>query len=108
LTVGCPPRFFWKCVKTGHFKSFVLKLCDSKGLADAFLRNCVNLKELEHKSRKLTVESRRREVESGGAMAFGEGMGGEAGVGLQVSVAALSVDRPFSRDYCTIIHEVSQ
>jgi len=64
-------------VKRKGFKSFVLKVCDSKGLADAFLRNCVNLKELEHKSRELTVESRKQAVEGGGAMAFGEGMGGK-------------------------------
>ena len=70
-----PPPFFWKCVKRKGFKSFVLKLCDSKGLAGAFLRKCVNLKELEHKSRELTVESWERAVEGGGAMAFGEGMG---------------------------------
>src|SRR5216684_4271974 len=106
-----PPPFFWKCVKRKGFKSFVLKVCDSKGVTDAFLRKCVNLKELEQKSRELTVESRKRAVEGGGAMAFGEGMGGlgEASVfSSQCSVAALSVRRPFSRQYSTIIHEVSQ
>jgi len=41
-----PPPFFWKYVILKGFKSFVLKVCDSKGLADAFLRNCINLKEL--------------------------------------------------------------
>src|SRR5260370_11206134 len=41
-----PPPFFWKCVKRKGFKSFVLKVCDSKGLADAFLRKCINLKGL--------------------------------------------------------------
>src|SRR5713101_524198 len=70
------PTFFWKCVKRKGFKSFVLKVCETKGVTDAFLRKCVNLKELEQKSRELTVESRKRAVEGGGAMAFGEGMGG--------------------------------
>ena len=28
------------------FKSFVLKVCETKGFADAFLRNCINLKGL--------------------------------------------------------------
>ncbi len=28
------------------FKSFVLKVCESKGFTDAFLGKCVNLKEL--------------------------------------------------------------
>jgi len=46
---GYPPPFFWKCVKRKGFKSFVLKLCETKGVADAFLRNCVKLKELERK-----------------------------------------------------------
>src|SRR2546428_13856632 len=44
-----PLPFFWKCVKRKGFKSFVLKLCDSKGFADSFLRNCINLKELAQK-----------------------------------------------------------
>jgi hypothetical protein len=54
---GYPPPFFCKYVKRKGFKSFVLKLCDSKGVADAFLRKYVNLKGLEQKSRELTVES---------------------------------------------------
>src|SRR2546422_230710 len=32
---GGPPSFFWKCMKRKGFKSFVLKVCDSKGLAGA-------------------------------------------------------------------------
>ena len=64
-------------MKRKGFKSFVLKLCESKGFTDAFLRKCVKLKGLEQKSRKLTVEGRKRAIEGGGAMAFGEGgMGG--------------------------------
>src|SRR2546428_9273099 len=37
---GTPPSplpFFWKCVKRKGFKSFVLKVCESKGFAGAFL-----------------------------------------------------------------------
>src|SRR2546422_7734952 len=41
-----PPPFFCKCVKRKGFKSFVLKLCETKGVADAFLRKCVKLKSL--------------------------------------------------------------
>src|SRR5713226_1780141 len=41
-----PLPFFWKCVKRKGFKSFVLKVCDSKGFAGAFLRKCINLKGL--------------------------------------------------------------
>ena len=33
-------------MKRKGFKYFVLKVCDSKGLADAFLRKCINLKAL--------------------------------------------------------------
>ena len=44
-----PPPLFWKCVKRKGFKSFVLKVCETKGVADAFLRKCVKLKELERK-----------------------------------------------------------
>src|SRR6267378_4120824 len=40
------PTFFCKCVKRKGFKSFVLKVCETKGVADAFLRKCVNLKSL--------------------------------------------------------------
>jgi hypothetical protein len=43
---GTPPPFFWKCVKRKGFKSFVLKVCETKGVADAFLGNCVKLKSL--------------------------------------------------------------
>src|SRR5437879_12664071 len=43
---GGPPSFFWKCMKRKGFKYFVLKVCDSKGLADAFLRKCVKRKSL--------------------------------------------------------------
>src|SRR5712692_11552846 len=43
---GAPPPFFWKCVKRKGFKSFVLKVCETKGLADAFLRKCVKQKSL--------------------------------------------------------------
>src|SRR6266849_10602285 len=41
------------------FKSFVLKVCETKGFTDAFLRKCVKLKELGEKigSRQLKVES---------------------------------------------------
>ncbi len=45
-----PLPFFCKYVIRWGFKSFVLKVCDSKGIADAFLRKCVNLKELARKS----------------------------------------------------------
>src|SRR2546426_9578617 len=41
-----PPPFFCKCVKRKGFKSFVLKVCDSKGVADQFLRKCVKRKSL--------------------------------------------------------------
>src|SRR5713101_3240955 len=41
-----PYPFFWKCVKRKGFKSFVLKVCETKGFADAFLRKCINLKAL--------------------------------------------------------------
>ncbi len=41
-----PLPFFWKCVKRKGFKSFVLKVCETKGVADAFLRKCVKLKGL--------------------------------------------------------------
>src|SRR5713226_3719689 len=41
-----PLPFFWKCVKRKGFKSFVLKLCETKGVTDAFLRKCVKLKSL--------------------------------------------------------------
>jgi len=43
---GVPPPLFCKCVKRKGFKSFVLKVCDSKGFADAFLVKCVKLKSL--------------------------------------------------------------
>src|SRR5207245_9194085 len=33
-------------MKRKGFKSFVLKVCETKGFADAFLRNCINLKGL--------------------------------------------------------------
>src|SRR5712664_1747421 len=38
-----PLPLFWKCVKRKGFKSFVLKVCETKGFADAFLRKCVKL-----------------------------------------------------------------
>ena len=41
-----PPPFFCKYVIRKDFKSFVLKVCETKGVADVFLRNCVNLKSL--------------------------------------------------------------
>src|SRR3989442_15718638 len=41
-----PPPFFWKCVKRKGFKSFVLKVCETKGVADAFLVKCVKRKSL--------------------------------------------------------------
>src|SRR5229473_4952298 len=44
-----PLPFFWKCMKRKGFKSFVLKVCETKGVADAFLRKCVNLKHLTGK-----------------------------------------------------------
>src|SRR6266704_2712622 len=46
-----PLPFFWKCVKRKGFKSFVLKVCETKGVADAFLRKCVNLRQLTGKMR---------------------------------------------------------
>jgi hypothetical protein len=33
-------------MKRKGFKSFVLKVCETKGFADAFLGNCVKLKSL--------------------------------------------------------------
>ena len=41
------------------FKSFVLKVCETKGFTDAFLRKCVKLRELGEKigSRQFRVES---------------------------------------------------
>jgi hypothetical protein len=56
---GRPPTFFWKCMILSGFKSFVLKVCETKGFTDAFLRKCVKLKELGEKigSRHLRVES---------------------------------------------------
>src|SRR5713101_563525 len=44
--MGIPPPFFCKYVILGHFKSFVLKVCETKGLADVFLRKCVKRKSL--------------------------------------------------------------
>src|SRR5712691_5096536 len=45
--VGSPhPPVFRKCMKRKGFKSFVLKVCETKGFTDAFLRKCVNLKSL--------------------------------------------------------------
>ena len=43
------------------FKSFVLKVCETKGFTDVFLRKCVKLRELGEKigSRQLKVESDR-------------------------------------------------
>src|SRR6266849_4908860 len=37
------PTFFWKCVKRKGFKSFVLKVCESKGFADVFLSKYVKI-----------------------------------------------------------------
>ena len=34
-------------MKRKGFKSFVLKVCETKGVADAFLRKCVKLKDLQ-------------------------------------------------------------
>ena len=58
---GGPPPFFCKCVILSGFKSFVLKVCETKGFTDVFLRKCVKLKELGEKigSRQLRVESDR-------------------------------------------------
>src|SRR5713226_7605074 len=44
--MGIPPPFFCKYVILGHFKSFVLKVCETKGFADAFLRKYVKRKSL--------------------------------------------------------------
>jgi hypothetical protein len=41
-----PLPFFWKCVKRKGFKSFVLKVCESKGVADVFFGKCVKRKSL--------------------------------------------------------------
>ena len=41
-----PPPFFWKYVKRKGFKSFVLKVCETKGFADAFFDKSMNLKSL--------------------------------------------------------------
>src|SRR5947209_15138463 len=41
-----PLPLFWKCVKRKGFKSFVLKVCETKGFAGAFLRKCVKRKSL--------------------------------------------------------------
>src|SRR5713101_2552505 len=48
-----PLPFFWKYVIRKGFKSFVLKVCESKGFAGAFLRKCVNLKSLARKAERL-------------------------------------------------------
>ena len=58
---GGPPPFFWKCMILSGFKSFVLKVCETKGFTDVFLRKCVKLRELGEKigSRQLRVESDR-------------------------------------------------
>ena len=65
-------------MKRKGFKSFVLKVCETKGFADAFLRKCVNLKELARKSWKCAVENRKQEVIGEGVW---EGMGGLQGGG---------------------------
>ena len=76
---GGPPPFFSKCVILKGFKSFVLKVCETKRVADAFLRKCVNLRELGEKisSRQLTVESDRpqtgEKVRVGGGPLTGQG-----------------------------------
>src|SRR5713226_5779456 len=44
--MGIPPPFFCKYVILGHFKSFVLKVCETKGFADAFFGKCVKRKSL--------------------------------------------------------------
>ena len=41
-----PLPFFWKCVKRKGFKSFVLKVCDSKEVADVFFGKYVKRKSL--------------------------------------------------------------
>src|SRR5712692_6980851 len=38
-------------MKRKGFKSFVLKVCETKGVADAFLRKCVNLRDLTRESK---------------------------------------------------------
>src|SRR5713101_2449206 len=48
-----PLPFFWKYVIRKGFKSFVLKVCESKGFAGAFLRKCVNLKSLARQAERL-------------------------------------------------------
>jgi len=60
---GYPPPFFWKYVKRKGFKSFVLKVCETKGVADAFLVKCVNLKELTEKSLKFRVRVESKGVQ---------------------------------------------
>ena len=42
-----PPPFFCKYMKLNSFKSFVLKVYDSKGVADAFLRKYVILNDFK-------------------------------------------------------------
>ena len=54
-----PLPLFWKCVKRKGFKSFVLKVRETKGFADAFLRKCVNLKSLARKAEGLEQEGRQ-------------------------------------------------
>ena len=46
-------------MKRKGFKSFVLKVCETKGLTDAFLRKCVNLKSLARKAERLEQEGRQ-------------------------------------------------
>src|SRR2546426_9864573 len=73
------PPFFWKCVILRGFKSFVLKVCETKGFTDVFLRKCVKLKELGEKigSRQLRVESNRpqtgEKLMAGGGPLTGQG-----------------------------------
>ena len=67
----------------GHFKSFVLKVCDSKGVADAILRKYINLKELMAKNWKWAVEGAENgneEFEN----RLREGIGGSGGSGVSV------------------------
>ncbi len=54
---GDPLPLFCKCVKRKGFKSFVLKVCETKGVADAFFGKCVNLRDLEENSLELKADS---------------------------------------------------
>jgi len=81
---GGPPPFFSKCVILKGFKSFVLKVCENKGVTDPFLRKCVKLRELREK-----VNSRQLKVESANLMPGGGPLTGQGSVFDRAVIAIL-------------------